>query len=665
MNVIKNTTAELRDLIDKLNYYTALYDEGNPAISDEEWDKMYFELEILEKETGIYFPDSPTHTISYNVVNSLEKVEHNHKMLSLAKTKSVADVQNFIDKQDVIATCKMDGLTCSLRYMNGELVSAETRGNGIIGENVFHNAQVIPSIPKQISYKQELIIDGEIICTYKDFEQFSTEYKNPRNFASGSIRLLDSAECAKRKLTFIAWDVIKGFDNIKSYWNRLIEVSKLNFTIVPLEPVSNDVWEIELRIDKLKDYAKDCGYPIDGVVFKYDNIEYGRSLGETAHHARNAIAYKFYDEEYETKLIDIDWSMGRTGIITPIAIFQPVDIDGSVVERASLHNLAIMSEILGVPYFDQPIWVCKKNMIIPQIVRAEKELPITYAEREGVRLAEYHPPTFEAPAYCPICGKPTAVNDSAQLYCTNPDCEGKWLNKITHFVSKKGLDIKGLSKTTLEKLIDKGWVNSFADIFLLEFHADEWRQMPGFGEKSVQNILNAISTAKQTTLSSFLSAIGIPLVGRTIAQEIENNGITTYAEFRDRVDQNFNFMTFNGFGPEITSAILHYDYSMADEVVDFLSFSFVDKSKTEPTESKLSGMSFVVTGGLKNFKNREEIKEFIEKNGGKMATAISAKTTALINNDMNSTSSKNLKAKKLNIPIYSEDEFISIYSLIL
>lgn len=653
-----NTNVKMRELIDKLNYYTTLYDEGNPAIPDEEWDKMYFELEILEKKTGIYFPDSPTHTISYSVVNSLEKVEHNHKMLSLAKTKSVADVQNFIDKQDVIATCKMDGLTCSLRYMNGELVSAETRGNGIIGENVFHNAQVIPSIPKHIDYKQELVIDGEIICTYKDFEQFSTEYKNPRNFASGSIRLLDSAECAKRKLTFIAWDVIKGFDDTKSYWNRLMEISKLNFTIVPLEPVSGDAWEIELRIGKLKDYAKDCGYPIDGVVFKYNNIEYGRSLGETAHHARNAIAYKFYDEEYETKLIDIEWSMGRTGQICPVAIFEPVDDGDSIIERASLHNLNIMKEILGEnAYEGQKIWVCKQNAIIPQVVKAEKELPTSYWQDKIM--------IFFPPAKCPICGKPTAINESAQLYCTNPDCEGKWLNKITHFVSKNGLDIKGLSKTTLEKLIDKGWVNSFADIFLLEFHADEWRQMPGFGEKSVQNILNAISAAKQTTLSSFLSAIGIPLVGRTIAQEIENNGITTYAEFRDRVDQKFNFMTFNGFGPEITSAILHYDYSMADEVVDFLSFSSVDKSKTEPTESKLSGMSFVVTGGLKNFKNREEIKEFIEKNGGKMVTAISAKTTALINNDMNSTSSKNLKAKKLNIPIYSEDEFISIYSLIL
>ena len=270
---------------------------------------------------------------------------------------------------------------------------------------------------------------------------------------------------------------------------------------------------------------------------------------------------------------------------------------------------------------------------------------------------------FEIPGICPVCGQPTAINDSAQLYCTNPDCEGKFLNKIDHFCSKKGLDIKGLSKATLEKLINKGWINSFKDIFLLKEHSAEWKSMPGFGEKSVQNILNAIESSKSTTLSAFLSAIGIPLVGKTIAKELEKNGIVSYEDFRQKVNENFDFTVFDGFGPEINSAILNYDYSMADEIIELLTFSSVELNKTSSSESKLNGLVFVVTGSLINFKNREELKEFIEKNGGKMTTTISSKTTALINNNTNSTSSKNLSAKKLGVPIYSESEFINHYSL--
>ena len=349
--------------------------------------------------------------------------------------------------------------------------------------------------------------------------------------------------------------------------------------------------------------------------------------------------------------------MGRTGILTPVAIFDPVDDGDSIIERASLHNLNIMKEVLGgFPYKNEKIWVCKMNMIIPQITKAEKRCS----------FEDFH---FEIPKTCPICGKPicgkpTAINDSVQLYCTNPNCEGKWLNKVDHFCSKKGLDIKGLSKTTLAKLIDKGWINSFADIFLLENHQDEWKKMEGFGEKSVQNILSSIkAVAEKTYFAPFISAIGIPLVGQTLAKELEKNGIDTYEDFRDKVDEKFDFMEFDGFGPEIKKAILSHDYKMADEVAELLNFCSVDKSKTELVESKLNNLTIVVTGRLEKFKNREEIKEFIERNGGKMGTSVSSRTACLINNDVNSTSSKNISAKKFNIPIYTETEFIEHYSL--
>jgi len=359
---------EIRNLIDKLNYYTKLYDAGTPAITDYQWDNLYFMLVQLENEYKIYYPDSPTQSINYQIVNNLKKVEHNHKMLSLAKTKSIDDVTSFLGNNDFVAMAKMDGLTCSLLYEDGKLISAETRGNGIIGEDVTHNARVIPSIPKRINFKDRLVVDGEIICLVKDFEPFAEKYKNPRNFASGSIRLLDAKECATRNLTFVAWDLIEGIEE-DNFVARLDFLKDLGFTIVP--------WiqeNISYAIGDIQDICKKDGYPIDGLVFKFNSISYGKSQGETAHHFKNAIAYKFYDEEYETKLLNIEYTMGRTGILTPVAIFEPVDDGDSIIERASLHNLNIMKEILGEnPYQGQRIWVCKQNAIIPQIVRAEKE----------------------------------------------------------------------------------------------------------------------------------------------------------------------------------------------------------------------------------------------------------------------------------------------------
>ena len=370
----------LFDLIKQANYYTKLYEEGTPEISDKTWDDLYFEIKKLEEELDIHPKNSPTQKIKYEVVNKLKKVEHNHKMLSLEKTKSIDEVKTFISNKPVIIMSKMDGLTCSLTYQDGILISAETRGNGLIGEDILHNIIHNPTVPQFLQgIRGRFIVDGEIICTLTDFEIFASDYKNPRNFAAGSIRLLDSKECSKRKLTFIAWDIVEGFNDFDNLSSKLLRLKDYGFITVPFYnypafDADNNLISIDLVIEQIKEVSKDKGYPIDGIVFKFDDINYGKKLGETAHHFKNAIAYKFYDETYETKLLNIEWSMGRTGILTPIAVFEPIDIDGSIISRASLHNIDIMKQVLhGNGWQGQKLEVYKANMIIPQIYSAEED----------------------------------------------------------------------------------------------------------------------------------------------------------------------------------------------------------------------------------------------------------------------------------------------------
>ena len=392
---------KLLNLIDLANNLTRDYDLGHPTVSDESWDNLYFQIQELEEKLGIYYRHSPTQHIPYDVVNQLNKVEHGHKMLSLQKTKDLSEIEKFLDNSDSLIMLKMDGLTCSLTYIDGELVSAETRGNGIIGEDILHNALQIRSIPNYIPrISGKLVVDGEIICTTKNFEMFASEYKNPRNFAAGSIRLLDSKECAKRKLSFIAWDVIEGLDQYDLLSERLAHVENYGFTIVPYvfypawDAADNDV-PLEDMIDHLKIVAEKDGYPIDGAVAKFNSVSYGKSLGETSHHFKNAMAYKFYDETYPTTLTKIEWTMGRTGVLTPVAVFEPIEIDGTIVERANLHNLSILKDTLhGRGWQGQKIEVFKANMIIPQIASAE----------EDDERTKYY---FMKPSLCPICNNPT------------------------------------------------------------------------------------------------------------------------------------------------------------------------------------------------------------------------------------------------------------------
>ena len=648
--IVNEYTEEMKNLVSYLNERTLEYDMGKPTISDKEWDDKYFELIQLEHRAGFALPNSPTQYIDYRVVNSLEKVEHSHKMLSLDKTKDLEEVRKFLGKSHFIAMCKMDGLTCSLTYENGRLVKAETRGNGLIGENILHNAKVIPSIPKTIDYKDRLVVDGEIICATDDFVEFAQEYKNPRNFAAGSIRLLDPKECEKRKLTFVAWDVIEGLDNIPYLDDRLLTLEiKCDFFVVPFCVYGT----LEEMVDKLTYNAKMMCYPIDGIVFKFSDVDYGKSLGETSHHFKNAIAYKFYDETYWTTMKDIDWTIGRTSVLTPVAIFKPVDIDGSTVERASLHNISIMKKLFGEngPFVGQEVSVFKSNMIIPQI----KEVKIDSFDSTN---------KISIPTKCPICGGEVEIeseNDSEFLYCINPACDGKLINKLEHFCGKKGLDIKGLSKATLEKLIDWGWVSSCKDIFELSKYKLEWIKKPGFGEKSVDKVLAAIDASSNCELSAFISSLGIPLIGSTVSKDLAKH-FKTWDAYIEAVNNNYHFWDLDGFGFEMYKAIVNFDYEEANIIYNnCLNIKEVYSFTQEKTN--LTGQVFVITGKLAHFKNRDELKEKIEACGGKVAGSISGKTNYLINNDINSGSSKNLSAKKLNIPIITEKDFIDQFNI--
>lgn len=649
---------KLLNLIFYANYHSRLYELGMPVITDQSWDDMYFQIQELEEKLGIYHKHSPTQRIPFDVVTQLRKVEHGHKMLSLQKTKDLNEVEKFLDNCDSLAMLKLDGLTCSLTYVDGELVSAETRGNGLVGEDILHNARQLKSIPQYIPFQQgKLVVDGEIICSTRNFEIFASKYRNPRNFAAGSIRLLDSQECAKRKLSFVAWDVIEGLDDSEILSEKFAKLKNMGFNVVPF--ILYPMWDAEDNqvpldwyIEQLKYEAETHGYPIDGAVFKFNSIAYGKTLGETSHHFKNALAYKFYDEAYETELLDIEWTMGRTGILTPVAVFEPIDIDGSIVERASLHNLSMLQSTLhGMGWKGQKIEVFKANMIIPQIASAE---------RDDEKTKQY----FSYPYACPICGHSTVLKEeiaSTFVICGNDDCEGKLINKLDHFCGKKGLDMKGLSKATLEKLIDWGWVANKPSLFALTSHKDEWIKKPGFGVKSVEKILNAIDAGSKCELHQFICSLGIPLIGATASKELTKY-FKSYESFRTAVDSKYEFFMLPNFGVEMHKSICNFDYSEADAMIQsgVITINSMEENNQEAT---LDGMTFVITGKLNHFKNRDAIKEKIESLGGKVTGSVSKNTNYLINNDKDSTSAKNKSAKSLGIPILSEEDFIQTFGI--
>ena len=645
---------QIRKIIDSLNKYReAYYNNNNSLISDQEYDKIFDELKKLEDETQVYYADSPTQSVGYEAVSALKKVQHNHLMLSLLKSKKIEDIISFLGtKENFLAMLKLDGLTCSLRYLNGKLVSAETRGNGEIGEDILHNILTLKNVPKEIPYKDELIVDGEVICKVFDFKPFEKEYKNIRNFASGSIRLLDAKECQKRNLSFIAWEVIKGLDEKNSLFEKLREIENFGFETVPKRFYSFKDKNI-LTIKDLEEWKNFFNeeYPSDGLVFKFDDIPYSQSLGYTSHHFNNAIALKFYDEEYETVLKDIEWTMGRSGVLTPIAIFNPIEIDNTKVERASLHNLSILKSLSGgVERTGDILHIIKANQIIPQVV----------SWRPGKEKVKDN--IIKIPIFCPICGEKLIIknnNDIQTLWCINEQCESRLINRLEHFCGKKGFDIKGLSKATLEKLISYGWLNSCKDIFLLKEHKQEWISKSGFGEKSVSNILNAIEESKEISLSNFICALGIPLIGKTASSKLEEY-FKDYKTLRKAIqEKSKELYQIKDFGEIMCNNLLSFDFEEADSIVkDYISFK--EKHISKENEQELKDLIFVITGKLSHFKNRNELKTFIESKGGIVSSAISKKTNYLINNDIHSNSAKNVKAQQFNIPILLEEEFLNL-----
>lgn len=630
---------ELTELLNKAS--DSYYNTGDTIMEDHEFDTLLEELCSLEQETGFVMVTSPTHKVGYEVKSELKKIKHNHLMLSLAKTKNWNEFIRYFDSKDAIGMIKMDGITGSLRYINGELVSAETRGNGEIGEDIFHNIKTVKTVPQKIPYKDELIVDGEIICTYDDFEPFSTEYKNPRNFASGSIRLLDSNECVKRPLTFVVWNVIKGFDNENSFLCKLVLIDELGFSVVPW--TSSFDWDAkEFLVNK----AKKLGYPIDGLVGRFDDIKYGESLGTTSHHSNAAYAFKFYDELTETTLRDVEWTLGRTSVLTPIAVFDSVDIDGSSVSRASLHNISIMKN-LGLTK-NCTIRVFKANQIIPQVDSADKDGDVP----------------IKIPTKCPVCGGETSIkqdNESEVLVCTNPDCVGKKLARFTHFVSRKCMNIDGLSERTLELLISNNLIRNFRDIYHLKEHVGKLCTLDGMGKKSVENLLNSIEKSRDVKLENFIAALGIPNIGLSAAKAISKKFNGSHYDFvLALANDNYDFSQIDDFG-EITNKSLHDWWHSKDPMVELLPMevNFIVENDTG-SSSNLDGKSFCITGSLTHYANRDALVKAIEDNGGKYVSSVTKKTDYLINNDKNSTSGKNKKAIDLSIPIISEEGFLNM-----
>lgn len=648
-----NKVKEIRELIDKLNKYTKAYDEGHSLISDKEWDDSYFLLQTKEREYGIIYPDSPTQVIHFETKSKLDKVIHDQPpMLSLDKTKDINVISSFVKGHDWFGMFKMDGLSCRLIYEDGKLIQASTRGNGIEGEDITHNVLVMSNVPKSIPNLKLTIVDGEIICDLDTFnEKFSKDYANPRNFASGSIRQLSNKESASRCLSFVAWDLIKGCDDIDFNFWRLEKLDDWGFDTVPRVGDAETIEDAIAILDGMRNEYPYSVCPIDGYVFKFESKKFGESLGRTEHHFSNALAYKFYDEEYETNLRDIEWSIGRTGVLTPVAIFDPVEIDGTTIERASLHNFSVMTDIVGAhPYRGQKIKVVKMNMIIPQLIWADKN-------EENINWDNLIKLTS-----CPICGGSLEIKDNngvITVWCDNPSCEGKLINRVDHYCGKKGLDIKGLSIKTIGKLIDWGWINELKDIYGLAKYRTEWISKAGFGAASVDKILKAIDDAGRcTTLEAFISAIGIPLVGRTISKEIVKY-YPTWEDFRDAIGGDWT--EFEGFGSEMSKAINSFNYGEADAIAAMLVFQQpkVQSETSEPAPA-IKDKVFVITGKLS--RKRDDIKAEIEALGGKVTSSVSSKTNYLICNDKNSTTGKSADAKKLGIKIISEEEYLNLKS---
>jgi len=647
---------KIKQLIKELNNASYAYYNQVPIMPDYEWDKMYEELQNLEKETGIVLSNSPTYNVGYKVADELKEVKHNHPMLSLDKTKSVEELIEFAGDNNCFLSVKCDGLTTSLHYIDGVLVSAETRGNGVTGQDVFQNVLTMSNIPKKIPYKDELTIDGETIIGWDTFNKINEnlpnedKYKHPRNLVSGSLQLLNSKEAAERNMRFIAWRVIRGFKH-ESVFFDLKEAEKNGFDIVPMWTYSNnssDKDNLHQMLENLRKQADDHNIPYDGAVMAIDDYKIAESMGRTNKFFRHSMAYKYEDELFETVLTDIEWNTSKTGLINPVAIFEPVDLNGAITTRATLHNITYIKDMmLGI---GDRIRVYRSNMVIPKVHDS--------IDKSG---------NFNIPSKCPICGQPTRIikeNDSEVLMCENPDCNGKLLGRLIHAASRNALDIENLSESTIEKFINLGWLNSIKDIYYLSAYENEMKTMDGFGKKSVEKLLSSIEKSRNTNLQRFLYSLSIPLLGKTVSKLIAEKVNYSTREFIVIMGTKgaSYFNSLEGIGNKIISSLDDY-WSKYSDMVYELSREFKFESPNtilDEIPKTLQNKIFVVTGLVHHYKNRDELKADIVTHGGTVVGSVSSKTSYLINNDINSTSSKNQKAKSLNIPIISEEEFLSM-----
>ncbi|WP_418410557.1 NAD-dependent DNA ligase LigA [Blautia sp.] len=625
----------------------AYYQEDREIMSNVEYDALYDTLSALEKETGIVLADSPTVNVGYEAVEQLPKEEHERPMLSLDKTKEREALREFIGEHPTLLSWKLDGLTIVLTYENGELIKAVTRGNGIVGEVITNNARVFKNIPLKISFKGRLVLRGEAIITYSDFEKINetigdadAKYKNPRNLCSGSVRQLNNEITAKRNVRFYAFSLVsaEGVDFRNSREVQFRWLNEQGFEVVEYRKVTAET------LDEAMDYFAEAvttnDFPSDGLVALYDDIAYGESLGTTAKFPRNAMAFKWADEMRDTRLLEIEWSPSRTGLINPVAIFEPVELEGTTVSRASVHNISIMKELkLGI---GDTIRVYKANMIIPQIA-------------ENLTGSGNAP----IPHTCPACGQETVVkreNDVECLFCVNPGCPAKKIKSFGLFTSRDAMNIDGLSEATLEKFIARGFIHDFGDIFEISRYKDEIVEMEGFGQKSYDNLMESLERAKETTLPRVIYSLGIANIGlanaKVICRHFDNDlDRIRHASLEEVSD-------IDTIGPVIAGNLVAYfrdedNNRRLDHLMNFLHI----QEDSPKQEQIFEGMNFVITGSLVHFGNRSEAKELIESLGGKVTGSVTKKTNYLINNDIQSNSSKNKKARELGIPILSEEDF--------
>lgn len=643
----------MKELIDILNRASAVYYQGKDEImSNFEYDKLYDELVSLEKESGLVLAGSPTQKVGYEILSELPKQTHPSPMLSLDKTKQVNELESWLGDKEGLLSWKMDGLTVVLTYENGQLLNAVTRGNGVVGEVITNNAKVFKKLPISIPFKGHMVLRGEAVITYSEFEKINAslseeeQYKNPRNLCSGSVRQLNNEITAKRNVELYAFTLVEaeGVDFENSQKNKMEFMRKQGFQVVEYKLVTRE--NIAETVEWFSDKVKTNDFPSDGLVLLYDDIEYGDSLGSTAKFPRNAIAFKWADEVAKTKLLEMEWSASRTGLINPVAIFEPVELEGTTVSRASVHNISIVRELkLGI---GDEIEVYKANMIIPQIAKN-----LTKSD------------SLEIPDKCPVCGEKTVIhkeNDVEVLFCENPDCLAKKIKSISLFVSRDAMNIDGMSEATIEKFIARGFLHELADLFKLERYKDEIISMEGFGEKSYEKLIKAADAAKVTTTAKFIYSLGISGIGLSNAKMICKAFDNDFDKIR-KVSRE-ELIEIDGVGEVLADSFVRFfEKENNNHVVDDLLKIIKMEDSESSVQNDMEGMNFVITGSVNHFSNRGAVKELVESRGGKVTGSVTSKTKYLINNDSTSNSSKNKKAKELGVQIITEDEFIDMFSV--